>query len=409
MALVLAACGAVPTASPGITPSPRPSATLGPTASAPAATGTPHPATEPKLAEIRAAVEGIRGLRPEGDVAPVIIDEATLRTNLEAEFDAENSPEAIAIAEDMYRALGLLAPGVSLRDANLDLLTGQVAGYYSPERDELFVVSRSGGVGPVEWATYAHEYTHQLQDQHFDLGSLGLDVSDEGDRVLATASLVEGDATAVQSAWMQTALTPEELGEIFQASLDPAGLDALRRAPAILRETSLFPYREGLAFVSALLASGGFAAVDAAYADPPTSTEQLMHPEKYAAAEAPIVVAVPGGLADALGNGWTEAGRDTLGEAILGIWLREGGLDATAARAAAAGWGGDRAVMLRGPDGALALALVTEWDSSAAAGEFATAAATAIDGLGLEARIIRDAIRVLIAVGPAALGDALAG
>ena len=57
----------------------------------------------------------------------------------------------------------------------LDLLAGQVAGYYSPERDELFVVSRTGQAsGRSERSTYAHEFTHQLQDQRFDLGSLGL-------------------------------------------------------------------------------------------------------------------------------------------------------------------------------------------------------------------------------------------
>jgi hypothetical protein len=410
LAAVLAACGVGPTSSPDGTGGP-PTASPGATPAAPAATGTPHPPTEAKLAEIREGVAAIRGLQPEGNVEPTVIDEATLRANLEAEFDVENTPEELAIAEDLYVSVGLLEPGVSLRAASLDLLAGQVAGYYSPEQDELFVVSRSGGVGPVEWSTYAHEFTHQLQDQHFDLDALGLDATDQSDRSLAVLALVEGDAVAAQSAWMQQSLTAAELGEIFQASIDPAALDVLRRAPAIVRETSLFPYEGGFAFVSTLLGGGGYEAVDAAYADPPASTEQLLHPEKYLAREAPVEVAVPAGLAAALGDGWTEAARDTFGEELLRFWLREGGVAIPAARAAAAGWGGDRLVLLRGPDGRLATALVTEWDSAADAAEFATNARSAISGLGVAARVIDDGIRVSIAFGDdvADLAAALGG
>ena len=396
LALVAVGCGTSPT------PTAAP-----PTASpsVPAPTGTPRPPTAVLLAEIRAAVSDIRGLEPSGDVEPVVIDEATLRANLEAEFDAENTPAELAIIEDVYVTLGLLPEGASLRAANLDLLTGQVAGYYSPERNELFVVSRSGGVGPVELATYAHEFTHQLQDERFDLDGLGLDTPDEGDRAQAVRALIEGDATATQSTWLQSGvLTPEELGEIFQASLDPAGLEALQRAPAILRELAFFRYRDGLALVTGLLLEGGYAAVDAAFASPPRSTEQVLHPEKYGAGEAPIEVAVPRDLAVRLGDGWSEAARDTLGELVLRVWLREGGLEATAARVAAAGWGGDRLVLLRGPAGQVAVALLSEWDSQADAAEFADAAREAIEGLGLAGAVVqaRGPNQVALAIGDGA-------
>jgi hypothetical protein len=405
IALIVAGCGVAPT--------PAPTATLAPTPTAAATerpTGTPRPPTEVLLAEIRVDISRIRGLQPSGDVEPVVIDEATLRANLEAEFDAESPPAELAIVEDIYEALGLLPAGASLRTLSLDLLAGQVAGYYSPERDELFVVSRSGVVGPVELATYAHEFTHQLQDQRFDLDGLGLDATDQSDRALGVLALMEGDATSAQSAWLQSgALTPEELGEIFQASLDPAGLEALRRAPAILRETTLFPYRDGLALVTALLFQGGYPAVDSAYVSPPQSTEQVLHPEKYAAGEVPRDVGVPAGLAARLGDGWTEAARDTLGELVLRVWLREGGLEAADSRAAAAGWGGDRLVLLRGPDGQLAVALLSEWDSVAEATEFAAAAHAAIAGLGLSG-VVQEAgsDRVALAIGDRAVDLAAA-
>jgi hypothetical protein len=289
----------------------------------------------------------------------------------------------MALSEDLLGALGLIPEGSSIRELTLDLLAGQVAGYYSPDRDELFVVSRTGQtVGVVERVTYAHEFTHQLQDQNFDLGSLDTTAVDQSDRALAQLALIEGDATWAQTAWITQNLSSEELGELLAAALDPEALEALNNAPAYLRETSLFPYQDGLALVQRLTADGDYEPVNAAFDDPPDSTEQVLHPNKYLQREDPIRVRIPdsfpGGFAGRVGSGWTELARDTLGELILRVWLTEHNVDAELAREAAAGWGGDRLVLLRSPDGSLAVALKTTWDSVAEAGEFAEAAAIAL-------------------------------
>ena len=78
------------------------------------------------------------------------IDEAQLRANLTAEFDAENTASDLKFSEQSLVALGLLPAGSSLRDLILDFQGSSVAGYYSPDKNELFVVSRSGGLGPAE-------------------------------------------------------------------------------------------------------------------------------------------------------------------------------------------------------------------------------------------------------------------
>jgi hypothetical protein len=370
LALVVAACDTT-NPSPSAT-----SATTGPTLP----TGSDRPPAE-VYAEIRDAVVGIRGLQPTADVDPVTIDEVVLRANFEAEFDKAYTPTLLKDTEDLLIALGLLPPGASLRAITLAFQAGQVAGYYSPEDDELFVVSRSGRLGGAEKATYAHEYTHQLQDQRFDLGALGIDASDQSDRALARLALVEGDATSTQTDWMTSFLDARELGEVLAAALDPAALEALQNAPAYLRDTATFPYEDGFAFVSRLRAGGGYAAVDAAYADPPDSTEQVLHPDLYLVREPPIVVDLPDGLAASPGAGWTVAAQDTLGELILRIWLREGGVTVADARVASAGWGGDRLALLRGPNGAIAVALLTAWDTAADADEFAAAARLAVGDL----------------------------
>jgi heme-degrading monooxygenase HmoA len=341
-------------------------------------------------ARIRTQVEAIRGLQPTADVDPVAIDETQLRTNLEAEFDKENTADALQFSEETLITLGLLPPGSSLRKLTLDFQASQVAGYYSPDRKELFVVSRSGSLGPAEEVTYAHEFTHQLQDQTFDLSKLGLDSANQSDRALAQLALVEGDAVSVQSSWTTANLTPEELGELLTSSLDPEAIAALRNAPPYLRDTALFPYQDGFAFVSNRIRAGGYPAVDAVYAKLPESTEQVLHPDKYVAGEAPVAVKVPSGLAAQMGAGWKAAGEDTLGELILQLWLTGNGVTAATAREAAAGWAGDHLELLRGPNGATTVYLVTQWDSLVDAAEFSSAAKAAAVKLGAENQVVFD-------------------
>jgi hypothetical protein len=399
VALVLAACGPTPSILPSAGPT-------GPAATSPSTAGTIGPSGTPAdpaavYGAVAVQVEAIRHLQPTADVAPVVIDQATLTANLSADFDASNPAAAVETSQRELIALGLLPPGTSLRQAVLALQSGQVAGYYSPEKNQLFVVSRAGGIGATQRVTYAHEFTHQLQDQHFDLGKLKLEEPDQGDRSLARLSLVEGDAVSVQQTWMLN-LSQDELGQVLADSLDPAGLAALQAAPVILQETALFPYTTGLRFVQTLLATGGYDAVNAAFENPPASTEQVIHSEKYLAHEAPVAVTPADGLASHLGAGWSEAGRDTLGEEDLAVWLRVGGVASADASAAAAGWGGDRLVQLSGPNGATAVVLETAWDTAADATDFAAAAKTALTGLGLNGTVVHDAGTkvVSIAIGP---------
>ena len=411
-ALVVAACNPAPSTVPASpTASTGPGASVAPSASAPASPASSDD-TSDVYSLIRDQITVIRGLEATSDVEPVTIDEAQLLENLEAEIDAEQSAEEMALSEDLLETLDLIPEGASIRELTLDLLAGQVAGYYSPDRDELFVVSRTGQtVGPVERATYAHEFTHQLQDQTFDLGSFDTTSMDQSDRALAQLALIEGDASWAQTMWLFEHLTPAELGEVLAASEDPEAQAALDNAPAYLRDTAIFPYLAGVLFVQQLVGQGGFGAVNTAFSDPPDSTEQIIHPEKYLDREAPVEVRISDGLAGRVGNGWTEAARDTLGELILRTWLDAHGVGipttgllpapSEEAQQATAGWGGDRLVLLRNADGKLAIAMSTTWDTAADAAEFAQAAAIAIADPGLNGELFHRAGSrdVLIAIG----------
>jgi hypothetical protein len=207
-------------------------------------------------------------------------------------------------------------------------------------------------------------------------------------------------------------LTPADLGEVAAAGADPEMLAVLARTPAILLETSLFPYQAGAAFVSGILAGGGYDAVNAAFDRLPESTEQVLHPDKYDAAEAPIAVEVPADLASTFGAGWSLDAQDTIGELQLRIWLREGGVKGDVARVAAEGWGGDRAALLSVDGTDDVVVLVTAWDTTADAAEFRSAATDAVAGLDLEAVVVANDRRVVLAIGaeaPASIRSVLEG
>jgi hypothetical protein len=321
-------------------------------------------------------VAEIRGLSPKAEVTRTTIDEAALRELLEEITAADHPPEEVAATEQLYRGLGLLGPDQSLSAVTGELLGDQIAGFYRTDSGELYVVSRSGGVGAIEKVIFAHEYDHALQDQHFDLEAITGDAFTEGDRALARTALIEGDGTLLMSLWTREHLSIAELLELVGMAVGPSQ-EGLDRAPPFVRETLLFPYGAGLNFVTGLQLEGGWEAVDRAFASPPDSTEQILHPEKYAAREAPVDVSLPADLAARMGDGWTQTIDDTFGEFQIGAWLRALGVPAEAATDAAAGWGGDRIALLEGPDDAWAIVWETAWDTQDDAQQFATAAQVA--------------------------------
>jgi len=369
-AAVLAGCAtSPPTPSAPSTGAPTTPATSAPATSIAPATPAASVEAEAVYAQIESDVQAIRGLRLERPVTPKVVDAAGMRQVVTDELERSNPPDLWAPSERSLKALGLLPESASLKDLYLQLLTTQTVGLYVPPAKTLYVLSSQGGLGPLEKFIFAHEFDHALQDQHFDLGRL--DTAGESDRNLARHTLPEGDSTLLMTQWAQQHLSMSELGSILGLSADPQQAAVLASMPPILREPLEFPYTTGLQLALRLWANGGWPTVDRAYAQPPDSTEQLLHPEKYDAHEPVLPVTVPTDLATRLGPGWSVPLTDSFGELQLGIWLRDvGRLPDATAKAAAAGWGGDRLVVAAGPSGAWAVALLTRWDTPADAAEF---------------------------------------
>jgi hypothetical protein len=190
---------------------------------------------------------------------------------------------------------------------------------------------------------------------------------------------------------------------LAQAAADSASSgdqQLLNSMPLLLQQQLTFPYVDGLQFVSALegSGSGGWAEVNKAWDHRPTTTEQIMHPDKYLAGEGAIPVTLPD-LAAQLGSGWKASFTQTLGELETGIWLADGqgggsaGLPVPLPNAeAAAGWGGDRLVSLDGPNGSWAIVWQTAWDTATDADEFATTADSVMADLPGAHEVVRASI-----------------
>jgi hypothetical protein len=415
-AMVVAACGSSTPATAPATTGPQPTATAAPTeapatavtsdapSSSPVAsvcdesvTGGPaatSDASDPNAAtytKIEGQVQELRGLTATSPVARGVFDTPGLCAYLRAGFRKDNPEALVKGTETLYKELGLLPQDASLEQLLLELRTSQVIGLYDPNAKQMYVISKDGAIGPVEELTYAHEYTHALQDQAFGIKATLGTATDQSDRSLARLALFEGDATLLMALWAQRNLTPAELGGIGKAA-DPASEEVLSRMPAILKDPMMFPYLSGLQVALGAYTKGGFGAVDGLFANPPDSTEQVLHPDKLASREKPIEVTFPTDLAARLGDGWKVPLQDTLGEVLLEVILRDGG--ATATNAAAAGWGGDRVALLEGPGGEKAVVMDTTWDTAKDAAEFEAALGPTVDklkGLGRSPTILRPA------------------
>jgi hypothetical protein len=377
ISLVVVACG-------GTTPSPSPSPSVAPSASPTSSAESPSPSGSADLAavyaEINGQVQAIRGLDEKKPIEPNVVSQEELTEVIRTSFDKDYPPEEVAADEALYHALGLLPKDQKLADVYVELLESQVAGLYDPISEEMYVLSKQGGVGPVEEVFYSHEYDHALQDQHFDLEAIQEGLDGKSDTSLARQSLVEGDAYLTMQYWLQQNLSAEDLGEIIAASADPEALAVLQRTPPIVQAQILFSATEGTEFVRAIQAADGWPAVDAAFGNLPQSTEQILHPEIYARGEDPVAVDLPDDMVAGLGEGWSLVKEDTMGEHQTSVWL--GAPTVAAAVDGAAGWGGDRIALASGPDGAWAVAWRTIWDSPDDAVEFETVAEAAVAKAG---------------------------
>jgi hypothetical protein len=282
-------------------------------------------------------------------------------------LDEQTTPADMHATEVALRKLGLVPQGFEYRSFVVKLLTEQVAGYYDPKAQQFYLADwlELEGQKPV----MAHELTHALQDQHFNLRRFEQWPKGDADSELAAHALIEGDATLAMTLYM--AKNPlVALAFIRSVASTQTSSEQIQKAPRALRESLVFPYQEGSEWATQVYKRGGWSLVSEAYKQLPQSTEQILHPEKYFVREAPVKVTLPE-LRPVLGQNWKRLDADVNGEWSYYLILDEFLKDSIESRRAAAGWAGDRYALYQGSGpGQVLLGQLTVWDSENDAREF---------------------------------------
>lgn len=365
--------------------------------------------TREHIEQAKAGVEKLRGLKFLDDVKIEFVDEARLAEVARGIMDASGmGADELAKAELILRAFGMLADDEDLEQAVEEMLSGEIAGLYDPEADTLYVLSEYelpkgaaalskalSGVDPLDVVLY-HELDHALQDQHFHLEQLAAMREESEDRAFAFLSVAEGDATLLMINMMLApggtdvfhAANADRLLQMFafQGATGDNIFDAL---PFVIKNQLIFPYAQGSSFLLDLYKTGGRELLDKAFTAPPESSEQILHPEKYAAGnDPPLDIVLP--AADTYApKGWELLDSTTLGEFHIRLLLRIllGSEFEKRAYKAAEGWGGDRFAAFRTDGGETALLWLSVWDDEAHAAAFFEAYEAGLSGAETTERI----------------------
>jgi hypothetical protein len=334
--------------------------------------------------EILPVVARLRGLTPKGPIQKGIKSRVEISEFINQEVNDHYEKGDLKSEGILLQKLGLIPPELDYVSFMLKLLTEQIGGYYDPEKKAFFI---AGWLAPEEQKpAMAHELTHALQDQYFDLaGLLQRDRKlHNDDTTLAHQAITEGDATAVMLDYIlepagRTFAQVPDLVLIMHTQLElmNSQFQVLKSAPDYIKESLVFPYSYGTAFLQKVRAHNEpWSAVDKIYADLPSSTEQIMHPEKYLNQRdnpKPVAVEDP---APRLGKGWKIAYRNVLGEFSLYLLLKLH-LPDDLAKSAAAGWGGDQVILVEEDGGKHGLVIAeSTWDDQESADRFYGALST---------------------------------
>ena len=367
------------------------------TASIATAAAGPTAADPPWLTDIETELGALRGLPfkrrvPFGSQTRAAFRD-DVRTQLLRDLPATKSTKL----SRAYAAFGFVQPGFDLSRAMEDALATQVAAYYDPKTRAFKIVEAQTGSPDKKGRStvVAHELTHALQDQYFDLASFCDDDEKGGlddDQRVARRFVSEGEATFLMMAHdlgsgppaerrlgplavagLRMNITMSAAADMLEllaalrqgssaASLDPetrTELAALEKLPPLVTMPLLEPYLKGALFVSEVWAKGGWPAVDALYRLPPESTEQVLHPADkfFPAREPPVHIRLRADGPPAA-TGATLLTSEVVGELGWRIYFKTWGL--RAGDQAAAGW--EAIASGRGPSA------IARWSRSRPAG-----------------------------------------
>jgi hypothetical protein len=295
--------------------------------------------------EVLLQMSEITGLKPRAPLKKSLRSREQIRAYVIAEMNDDKNPAERYAGQRSAEAFGLLPKGFNLDSFMVDLLTEQIAGLYDPKAHEFYVADWIPAAD--QKMVMAHELTHALQDQHFQIEDWAKAARPNDDAELARESVLEGSAMAAMVDYLLqgSGRSLQDLPDIDPSMLigDMESTPMLKKAPPFLKDALIFPYLDGLNFSAAVLRPDGWSALSGIFAKPPVSTQQILHPALYKAGKAPPKVMVPSMDKD-VGADWIKLEDNIMGEfgwkEVLKQFLGE-----DRATPLSSSWNGDRYVV----------------------------------------------------------------
>lgn len=278
-------------------------------------------------------------------------------------------PEEVRAEELVLKKFGFVPAGFDLRKTMIELLSEQAAAFYDSRKKKLFVIDSTPDF--LQRVALVHELAHALADQHFHLDRFIQGANQKDDSSLARLAAMEGQAT-----WLMAEHLSRSAGQSLHHSRALLGLmgraaelaagqfPVFDHAPLYVRQTLLFPYTQGLLFQQALVEKLGQAAFAEVFRNPPVSTQQILHPEKYFEGTRPVVPPLPR-LEHR--RAWRSVSEGAVGEFDHAILLRQYAGEKESAETSPECTGACYRLLENKADRRLILAYASEWASTAAA------------------------------------------
>jgi hypothetical protein len=291
--------------------------------------------------EVLGKMSEITGLKLRTPLKKSLRSREEIRAYVIKQMNEEKNPAERYAGARSAEAFGLLPKGFDFDTFMVNVLTEQVEGLYDPKAREFYIADWS----PLEdqRMVMAHELTHALEDQYFNIEAWEKAARPNEDAELARDAVLEGSAMAAMVDYLMlgTGRSLKDLPEFDPSMLmgDLGSTPTLEKAPAFIKDALIFPYMSGLNFSAAIMKNTGWAALSGIFEKPPVSTQQILHPGLYRSGKIPKSITLPR-IEKLLGANWSKLDENVMGEFGWKEVLKQF-LDAERAKSLAAAWDGD--------------------------------------------------------------------
>jgi hypothetical protein len=221
-----------------------------------------------------ARLEVIRELEYEGDVPVDIISREEYANNTQGQEVSDQYRQHFNVKYEATFMVNETTDAVAVEQQNS---AAGVGGFYSPSQRQIVVITENTTSPQIDEITLAQELYHALQDQYGLFENLDYSTREKHN---AADGIVEGDANLADTLYNQSC---EANGGPWNCLRDTSagggggGLDVNLGLYQIVFQ----PYSDGPAWVYEVWQNQGWDAVTDIYSNPPASTEQTIHPDKY--------------------------------------------------------------------------------------------------------------------------------